>query len=60
MADYYANTQITVPLHDSRLTPDVDLNGLQFNYNYGIFFQPTDTFIPITLPPPWPTTQGIT
>jgi hypothetical protein len=58
MADYVANTQISVPIADTRLKADVDLNGLKFSYQYGIFYEVSSTFLPITLPPPWDTTPG--
>lgn len=55
MADFVTNAQISVPLK-TNLTADVDLGGLKFSYNGGIFYEPTDVFMPIKLPPPWPGT----
>lgn len=55
MADYITNAQISVPLYTG-LKPDVDLGGLQFSYQHGIFYDTTASFLPITLPPPWPGT----
>lgn len=60
MADYITNTNISVPLADARLKADVDLGGLKFSYDYGVFYEVSDTPLPITLPPPWPTGQAST
>lgn len=58
MADYVTNTQISVPLHVPGLKADADLGGLKFSYQHGIFFEVGGTQLPITLPPPMPTTFG--
>lgn len=55
MADYVTNAQISVPLHDSRLQADVDLGGLKFSYQFGMFYDVSANFLPITLPPPFTT-----
>jgi hypothetical protein len=54
MADYITNTQISVPLNTG-LKADVNLNGLMFSYEHGMFYQVTTQQIPITLPPPFRT-----
>lgn len=53
MSDFVTNAQISVPLYTG-LSADVDLGGLKFNYQHGIFYEVSSTFIPIKLPPPWP------
>lgn len=58
MADFYANTQISVPIRDPRLKADVDLGGLKFSYQYGMFYEVSETYLPITMPPPWDTALG--
>jgi hypothetical protein len=58
-ADFVTNAQISVPLK-TNLTADVDLGGLKFSYNGGIFYEPTDVFMPIKLPAPWPGTSNST
>lgn len=57
MADYVTNAQISVPLHVPGLRADVDLGGLKFSYQHGIFYEVGATQLPITMPPPWPTTH---
>jgi hypothetical protein len=58
MADYVTNTEISRPLQDPRLQADVDLNGLKFSYQFGIFYEVTGTPLTLTMPPPWSVTQG--
>jgi hypothetical protein len=58
MGDFIANTQISVPLSDPRLKADVDLNGLKFSYQFGMFYEASETYLPITMPPPFDTTPG--
>lgn len=55
MANYYANGPISVPLN-SGLKADVDLGGLMFSYDHGVFYSPVIEELPITLPPSWPGT----
>lgn len=52
MANYITNTQISVPLNTG-LKADVNLNGLMFSYEHGVFYQVTTQQIPVTLPPPF-------
>lgn len=52
MPDFIANTQISVPLQVQGVKPDVDLNGLKFSYEIGVFYDPAPTLITMTLPPP--------
>lgn len=48
----YINTgPISVPL-SVNLSPDVDLNGLKFSYEHGIFYSPVIQNITLKLPPP--------
>jgi len=53
MANYAANGPITVPLNVPALKPDVDLGGLKFSYEHGIFYSASVEPLPITLPPAW-------
>lgn len=59
MADYYTNTNISVPLYDSRLQVDVNLGGLKFSYDYGMFYEVTAAQSPVTLPSPFPTPGNV-
>lgn len=54
MSNYYTNGQITTPLNVASLNPDVDLNGLKFSYEHGVFFSPVIKKFPLTMPPTWP------
>jgi len=54
MANYYANGPISVPLNVAGLKPDVDLGGLKFSYDHGVFFDPVIETFPLQLPPMWP------
>jgi hypothetical protein len=51
MADYITNGPVSVPLHVQGVTPDVDLNGVKFSYDIGMFYTPATTILPVKLPP---------
>lgn len=50
---YFTNTKVSGPIDIPGLKSDVDLNGLQFSYEYGVFFAPVGKQLPITMPPPF-------
>lgn len=54
--NYVATGPISVPL-SVNLKPDVDLNGMKFSYQHGIFFSPVSENINLTLPPPYDATE---
>ncbi len=47
-ADWISNGPISTPIHIPDMEPDIDLNGMKFNYDIGVFFTPSDE-MPITL-----------
>jgi hypothetical protein len=53
MSDYVANGPISVPLYLTGVRADVDLGGLKFSYQVGMFYTPEVDVIPVTLPPPF-------
>lgn len=53
MSDFISNTPISTALHIATAKADVDLNGMKFNYNIGLFYTPETILQPITLPPPF-------
>lgn len=53
MSDYITDGPISVPLHIVGASPDVDLNGMKFSYDIGLFFTPVAAALPIKLPPPF-------
>lgn len=53
MTDYVANTPISVPLHVNTARADVDLNGMKFSYDIGLFFTPHTVLQNLTPPPPY-------
>lgn len=53
MSDYVANGPISVPLYLPGVRPDVDLGGLKFSYEVGMFYTPESEVIAIRLPPPF-------
>lgn len=57
MADYVTNTQISVPLQTG-LQADVDLNGVKFSYEHGMFYDVIGEQLPIKLPPPFEVGQN--
>lgn len=57
MANYYTNTNISVPLYTG-LTPDVDLGGLKFSYAQGMFYDMSAAQTPMDAPPPSNPTLG--
>jgi hypothetical protein len=48
--NYVATGPISVPL-SVNLNPDVDLNGLKFSYQHGIFYSPVSQNVTLKLPP---------
>jgi hypothetical protein len=57
MANYFANTSISVPLYTG-LSVDVQLGGLSFSYAQGMFYDMSAAQTPMTPPPPFPTVPG--
>lgn len=49
--NYIATGPISVPL-SVNLSPDVDLNGMKFSYQHGIFYSPVSQNVTLQLPPP--------
>lgn len=50
MANYMSNTPISGPLWVPYAQPDVNLNGLGWNYQFGMVFNAPETDEPIKLP----------
>jgi len=51
MPDWVSNAPISTPIHLPDVQSDVDLNGLQFNYDIGMFYIPGDEpVLPFKLP----------
>jgi hypothetical protein len=48
--NYIATCPISVPL-STNLTADVDLNGMKFSYDHGIFYSPVSQHVTLQLPP---------
>lgn len=48
--DYVADCPISVPLLIPGAKADVDLGGLKFSYEYGLFYTPTASTLPIHPP----------
>lgn len=54
--DYVTDGPISAPLYIPGCKADVDLGGLKFSYQHGIFYTPSTgnmTTLPIKLPPPF-------
>jgi hypothetical protein len=51
--DYASDCPISVPLYISTVDPDVNLNGMSFSYNIGLFYVPNTVIQPFKLPPPF-------
>jgi hypothetical protein len=51
MADYVSNTPISQAIHLPKIVADVDLNGLKFNYDIGMFYTQDSVLLPLKLPP---------
>lgn len=52
MPDWISNGPISQPINLPDVQVDVDLNGMKFNYNIGVFFTPSDELpISLKLPP---------
>lgn len=54
--NYVATGPVSVPL-SVNLKPDIDLNGMKFSYQHGIFFSPVSQALNLTLPPPLNATE---
>lgn len=52
MPDYVTNTACSIPLKLGGVKPDVDFNGLKFNYDVGFFYDPPAPTHPWSDPPP--------
>lgn len=52
MPDYVSNVPISAPLYIATANPDVDLNGMKFSYDIGMFYVPNSVLQPLRLPPP--------
>lgn len=50
MADWVCDGPISVPLRVAGVEPDVDLGGLKFSYEYGMFYTPETEIKPLKLP----------
>lgn len=53
MADYVTNTPISGPVTVPNVQPDVNLNGVSFNYDIGMFYPDDPVPVQFTLPPPF-------
>lgn len=52
MGNYVATVQISHPIN-TNLKEDVNLNGVSFSYEHGLFYVPSEEIFPVQLPPPW-------
>lgn len=50
MASYISNCPISGPIWIPYAKPDVDLNGIGWNYQWGLAFNASEPEIPIRLP----------
>lgn len=57
--DYAANCPISRPIHHENIKPDVDLNGVMFNYQYGFVFYAPEADQVTLKPPVWPFDQNM-
>lgn len=48
--NFVATGPISTPL-SVNLSPDVDLNGMKFSYEHGIFYSPVSQYVTLQLPP---------
>lgn len=53
MSDYIADGPVSVPLVVPGIEADVNLGGLKFSYDLGMFYTPETEMLPIRLPPPF-------
>ena len=51
MAEWVADCTVSQPLHLPGIKPEVDMGGLKFSSQIGIFYTPTSGVLPIKLPP---------
>lgn len=51
MADFFTNVPISMPLKIATAHADIDLNGMKFSYEIGMFFEPNSIVQPLRLPP---------
>lgn len=51
MAEYASNVPISRPI-DPGWKSAWDMNGIQWSHEFGMFYAPTDEFIPLRKPPP--------
>ena len=50
MANYMSNTPISGPIWVPRAVPDADMNGIGWNFQWGLVFGKTERDEPIKLP----------
>lgn len=51
MADFASNVPISRPINTGWVS-DWDLNGLQWSYEFGMFYAPQDDLLPLRKPSP--------
>lgn len=51
--NYVTNGEISTPLSLPNITADVDLGGMSFSYEIGMFYTGVSTMVPVKLPPPF-------
>jgi len=51
MAKWVADCTVSQPLYLPGVKPEVDMGGLKFSSQIGIFYTPTSGVLPIKLPP---------
>lgn len=50
MTDFVSNGPISMPIKLRGVTPEVDMNGLCFSYQWGLVYNPPETVVPLQLP----------
>lgn len=51
MAEYASNCPVSRPI-DTGWTSDWDMNGMQWSFEYGMFYAPADDLVPLRKPSP--------
>lgn len=51
--DFITNTPISGPISIPNISADVNLNGVSFNYDIGMFYADNPVPVQFTLPPPF-------
>lgn len=53
MPEWVADCPISMPLYLPGVRAEVDMGGLKFSSDVGIFYTPSSQLLPIKLPPPF-------